>query len=251
MFPQDTPNASVGTRKKKPGTIPIRAPCTVDRTPSQTGTQPTPSRSTLDGRRGPQQANNSQPSSNRRRYSRRSAGAEDPKATAAHIPHPQIPAACSHPAPNGPSQPPQTPVLPTMRTQPTIYHLHGTLHHAYTPPTRHNTGTARTSTTGDAHTHTSMRAQKAPVPPRHGPSTGTANRQRTHALFVRQRLPQTGLSCSPDHLVCLRAAHRLTHCPHRRDLDPDYRARPAASAARTPASHPGFLEPLTDALQDH
>ena len=44
---------------------------------------------------------------------------------AAHIPPPQIPAACSNPAPNRPSPPPQTPVLPTMRTDPVTYQ-HGT-----------------------------------------------------------------------------------------------------------------------------
>ena len=44
---------------------------------------------------------------------------------AAHIPHPQIPAACGNPAPNRPSPPPQTPVLPTMRTYPVTYQ-HGT-----------------------------------------------------------------------------------------------------------------------------
>ena len=37
---------------------------------------------------------------------------------AAHIPHRQIPAACSHPAPNGPSPPSHTSVLPTVRTSP-------------------------------------------------------------------------------------------------------------------------------------
>ena len=44
---------------------------------------------------------------------------------AAHIPHPQIPAACSNPAPNRPGPLPQTPVLPTMRTYPVTYQ-HGT-----------------------------------------------------------------------------------------------------------------------------
>ena len=47
--PQDTPNASAATRKKKHGTTSRRAPCTEDWTPSQTGTQPTPSHSTPDG----------------------------------------------------------------------------------------------------------------------------------------------------------------------------------------------------------
>ena len=47
--PQDTPNASVATRKKKPGTTSRCGPCTEDWTPSQTETQPTPSHSTPDG----------------------------------------------------------------------------------------------------------------------------------------------------------------------------------------------------------
>ena len=47
--PQDTPNAPVATRKKKPGTTSKAAPCTEDWTPSQTGTQPTTSHSTPDG----------------------------------------------------------------------------------------------------------------------------------------------------------------------------------------------------------
>ena len=47
--PQDTPNASAATQKKKHGTTSRRAPCTEDWTPSQTGTGPTPSHSTPDG----------------------------------------------------------------------------------------------------------------------------------------------------------------------------------------------------------
>ena len=77
--PQDTPNASVATRKKKPGTTSKGAPCTEDWTPSRTGTQPTPSHSTPDGRRGPRQPSDSPPSSSRRRYSRRSAGDSSPQ----------------------------------------------------------------------------------------------------------------------------------------------------------------------------
>ena len=50
-------------------------------------------------------------------------------------------------------------------------------HHAYTPFTEHNTGTAHKGTTGTAHTPTSMRAPPAPIPPRHRPSTGTTDRQ--------------------------------------------------------------------------
>ena len=54
-------------------------------------------------------------------------------------------------------------------------------HHAYTPSTEHNTGTAHTGTTGTAHTPTSMRAPPAPIPPRNRPSTGTTSRQPPHA----------------------------------------------------------------------
>ena len=55
---------------------------------------------------------------------------------AARVPHPQIPAACSNPAPNRPSPPPQTPVLPTMRTYPMTYQ-----HRTRTTPTHHPPGT--------------------------------------------------------------------------------------------------------------
>ena len=54
-------------------------------------------------------------------------------------------------------------------------------HHAYTPSTEHNTGTAHTGTTGTTRTPTSMRAPPAPIPPRHRPSTGTTSRQPPHA----------------------------------------------------------------------
>ena len=99
---------------------------------------------------------------------------------AAHIPHPQIPAVCSHADPNGPSPPRQTPVLPTTRTCPMTYHPTRNPHHAYTPSTRHNTGTVHTSTTSTAHTPCSMRARQAPILRRHHSSTGTANRQPPH-----------------------------------------------------------------------
>ena len=53
-------------------------PCTGGSTPSPTGTQPTPSHSTPDGRRGPRRLKNSPPSSGKRRCSRRSAGGSSP-----------------------------------------------------------------------------------------------------------------------------------------------------------------------------
>ena len=181
---------------------------TEDWTPSQTGTQRKPSHSTPGGRHGPRQPNNSPPFSSRRRCSRRSAGDSSPlQSTPCCAPtrktlrprrrtcnrrplprqqsssrtHPRIPAACSHPTPNGPSPPPETPVLPTVRFYPTTYHPTPDRHHAYTPSTRHNTGTAQRSTTGTTHTPMSMGAPQVPVPPRHRPSTGTANRQPPHA----------------------------------------------------------------------
>ena len=48
------------------------------------------------------------------------------------MPHPQVPAACSNPAPNRPSTPPQTPVLPTIRAYPMTYQ-----HRTFTTPTHH------------------------------------------------------------------------------------------------------------------
>ena len=101
------------------------------------------------------------------------------------VPHPQIPAACSHAASCGPGPPPQSLVLPTVRPEPATYHL--TWYPpplARTPCTRHDTDTARTSTTGTAHTAGSMRAPQAPIPPHHRPSTGTANRRPPRALSV-------------------------------------------------------------------
>ena len=178
--PQDTPNASVATRKKKPGTTSRGAPCTEDWTPSKTRTQLTPSPSTPDGRRGPRQPSNSPPSPSRRRYWRRSAGDSSPKPStpcyaptsrtpkprrrtcngrplpvsgAAHIPHPQVPAPCSNPTPNRPSPPPQTPVLPTMRTYPMTHQ-----HRTPTTPTHHPPSTTlarHTGTTGTTRTPTS------------------------------------------------------------------------------------------------
>ena len=55
---------------------------------------------------------------------------------AAHIQHPQVPAACSNPTPNRPRPPPPTPVLPTMRTYP-MTHQNGTP----TTPTHHPAST--------------------------------------------------------------------------------------------------------------
>ena len=99
-----------------------------------------------------------------------------------HILHPQILAACSHPNPCRPRPPPQIPVLPTGRPHPATYHpMRDPPPLARTPSTKHDTNTAGMSTTGTAHTPTSMRAQQAPTPPHHRPTTGTADRQPPRA----------------------------------------------------------------------
>ena len=205
--PQDTPNASVATRKKKPGTTSRGSPCTEDWTPSQTGTQPTPSHSTPDGRRGPGQPSNSPPSSSRRRYSRRSAGDSPPQpSTPCYAPTRRNPKprrrtcngrplprqrSSSHTAPTGTcsmQQPYPKQTKPTFSKSCSTNHEnlpHDTPtrdpHHAYTPPTQHNTGTAHTGTTCTTRTPTSMRAPPIPISPRHRPSTGTTSRQPPHA----------------------------------------------------------------------
>ena len=93
---------------------------------------------------------------------------------AAHIPHPQIPAACSNPATKGPSPPPQTPVLPTMRTYPMTYQ-----HRTPTAPTHHPP-----STTLARHT----RAPQAP----HTRPTACARRQPPSPdATVRPQVPRT------------------------------------------------------------
>ena len=158
---------------------------------------------------------------------------------AAHIPHPQEPAACSHPAPNGPSPPPQTPVLPTVRTCPTTYHQHGTPRHTiHQAQDQHGTHEHHRHR---AHTHQHARATRpgSPTPPsvhRYRQPPGTAC-----PLCLHQRLPQTALPCNPDHWVCLGAAHRLTHCPHCGYPNPHHRERPAAPAAPPPCQPPELL----------
>ena len=115
---------------------------------------------------------------------------------AAHIPHPQIPAACGNPAPK------QT--KPTSSNSCSTNHENlprdiptRNPHHVYTPSTEHSTGTAHTDTTGTAHTPTSMRAPPAPIPPRRRPSTGTTNHQPPHVPsafaggYHRQPCPAT------------------------------------------------------------
>ena len=172
-----------------------------------TGTQPTPSHSTPDGRRGPRQPSKSPPSSCRRRYSRRSAGDSSPQpSTPFYAPTRRTPKprrrtcngrpllrrrSSSHTAPTGTcsmQQPYAKQTKPTSSNSCSTNHEnlpHDTPtrdpHHAYTPSTEHNTGTAHTGTTGTARMPTSMRAPPAPIPPRHRPSTGTTSRQPPHA----------------------------------------------------------------------
>ena len=49
------------------------------------------------------------------------------------------------------------------------------------------------------------------------------------------------LPCSPDHWVCLGAAHRLSHCPHCGDLNPHHCMQPAAPAAPPVRQPPQLL----------
>ena len=114
---------------------------------------------------------------------------------AAHIPHPQIPAACQ-------ACPQQT--KPTTSNSCSTNHENlprdiptRNPHHVYTPSSEHSTGTAHTDTTGTAHTPTSMRAPPAPISPRRRPSTGTTNHQPPHVPsafasgYHRQPCPAT------------------------------------------------------------
>ena len=108
-----------------------------------------------------------------------------------------------------------------MRTCPTTYHPTRDPHHAYTPSTRRNTGTAHTSTTSTAHTPTSMRVPQAPVPARHRPPTGTANHQPLHAPsacasgYHRRPYPatQTTGSASEPHTASPTAPTAGTSAP--------------------------------------
>ena len=128
---------------------------------------------------------------------------------AAHIPHPQIPAACSNPAPNRPSPPPPTPVLPNMRTYP-MTHQHGTP----TTPTHHPR-----STTLARHT----RAPQAP----HTRPAACARRQppSPHATVRPQVPPAAGHRMPP-----LRTPAATTDGPA---LQPRPLRRPTAPTAET------------------
>ena len=168
---------------------------------------------------------------------------------AAHIPHPQIPAACGNPAPNRPSPPPQTPVLPTMRTYPVTYQ--------YRTPT---TSTHRPPSTALAQ-HTGAPQAPHTLPPacaRHQPPS-------PHAAVRPQVPPTTSHRMSP-----LRSPAATTDSPalQPRPLGlPGSRAPPhplpplrgpqpppprtARGPSRTPpASHPSFFGYLTDTLRD-
>ena len=169
---------------------------------------------------------------------------------AAHIPHPQVPAACSNPTPNRPSPPPQTPVLPTMRTYP-MTHQHGTP----TTPTHH-----RPSTTLARHT----RAPRVP----HARPAACARRQppSPHARVRPQVPPATSHRMPPlrtpaattdsptlqPRPLGLPGGRTPPHplLPLRGPQPPPPRA--ARGPSRTPpASHPGFFGPLTHTLRDH
>ena len=154
----------------------------------------------------PGKPNNSPPSSSRRRYWRRSAGDSSPQlstpcyAPTRRTPKPrqrtcnrrQLPRqrSSSHTAPTGtcskqqpyPKQTKPTSSKSCSTNRENVPHDTPTQdpHHAYTPSTEHNTGTAQTDTTGTTHTPTSMRAPPARVFPCHRPSTGTTSLQPPH-----------------------------------------------------------------------
>ena len=103
---------------------------------------------------------------------------EDHQATAAHMQRTAVAktAELPHTAPTntGSMQPPcPKRIKPTFSNScctnhencPTTYHPTRDPHHAYTPSTRHNTGTAHTRTTSTASTPTSMRAPQVPRSP--------------------------------------------------------------------------------------
>ena len=125
-------------------------------------------------------------------------------------------------------------------------------HHAYTPSTEHNTGTAHTGTTGTTRTPTSMRAPPAPIPPRHRPSIGTTSRQPPHAPYAyasgyhRRPYPATqttGSAWGP------RTASPTA--PTAGTSTPTTASGPRPQPHPPPASHPSFFGPLTDTLRDH
>ena len=277
--PQGTPNASVATRKKRPGTISRRAPCTENWTASQTETQPTPSHSTPDGRHGPRGPNNSPPSSSKWRYSRRSAGDSSPlPSTPCYAPTRKTPRprqctcnrqplprqrSSSHTAPtNTCSMQPPCP----KRTKPTSSNSCSTNHenlphdippNTGPPPRLHTIQQAQhRHDTHEHHRHRTRTHQHARAENSRSPGPPSVHRYHQPpatacSLCVRQRLPQTALPCNPDHWVCLGDAHRHTHCPLCGDLNPHQRARTTAPATHPPTSHPSFFGPLTDALRDH
>ena len=166
-----------------------------------------------------------------------------------HVPHPEIPAACSHPYPRHtrstssnscstnretpPSDlPPDAGSRPSSRTINQARHRHG----------MHEQHRRRTHT----HQHAHTTSPHDPTPPslhRYCQLPATAC-----PLCVCQRLQQTALPCNPHHWVCLGAAHRLIHCLHCGNLNSHHGTQPAAPPEPSPASHPSFFVPLTDAL---
>ena len=124
--------------------------------------------------------------------------------------------------------------------------------HTYTPSTGHNTGTARTGTTGTAHKPTRMRAPPAPISPRHRPSTGTTNRKppqapSAHASgYHRRPCPATQTTGSAWEPRTASAT-----APTAGSSTPTIARSPRPQPHPPPPGHPSFLGPLNDTLRDH
>ena len=173
---------------------------------------------------------------------------QDSRAT--HIPHPQVPAACSNPTPNRPNPPPQTPVLPTMRTSPMTHE-----HRTFTTPTHHPPS------------RTLVRHTQAPQAPHARPPACTRRQPPSPHTTVRPQVPPAashrmpplrtpaattdGPTLQPGLLGLPRSRAPPHPCSHCRDLNPHHRERRAVPAAPPPASRPSFFRPLTDTLRDH
>ena len=97
------------------------------------------------------------------------------------VPHQHVSTTRSHLGPNRPDPAAQTPVPPTITPPPRTYRPVQDPPAARSPSTTHNTPVARTSNTGTTRRPASMRTTQAPMPPRHHPSTGAANRHPPHA----------------------------------------------------------------------
>ena len=169
---------------------------------------------------------------------------------AAHIPHPQIPAACSNAAPNRPRPPPQTPVLPTMRPYPVTYQ-HGTP----TTPTHHPPST------------TLARHTRAPEAAHTRPPACARHQPRSPHATVRRQVPPTashrmtplrtpaattdGPALQPRPLGLSGSRAPPHPLPPLRGPQPSP-PRAARGPSRTPPRQPPrHFRPLTDTLRDH